>query len=64
MQDTMAEKALARQAPQMFEALTRLSSHKSFARLPSDLKTLIEEILANAPPADEAKPVDPTLSLL
>lgn len=58
------KKALARQAPQMFEALTRLSSHKSFARLPSDLKTLIEEILANAPPADEAKPVDPTLSLL
>ena len=54
--DQLRKKAIARQAPRMFEALSRVSSHKSFVRLPADLKTLIEEILASAPGGDAPEP--------
>ncbi len=36
------------------EDVNRVSTHKSFVRLPADLKSLIEEILSSAPGADDS----------
>lgn len=43
----MQKKAFAKAAPRMYVAIEQVRSHKSFSKLPDDLKEMIDEIISN-----------------